>query len=148
MTKGNSKLTKLFYVFRCSNFLSGKKNLEIKEISKDMEFDDGNVSTEEPEISDIANETELDSEPQMYTNPNINTKTNRQLIRDSQLQNRTEEMFECDQCDSKYKQKKHLKIHIQSKHEGVKYACNQCEYQVTKQSSLKNHILSKHKCVN
>ena len=34
--------------------------------------------------------------------------------------------------------------HIQSKHQGVKYACNQCGKQFTFQSAQRNHIRSQH----
>ena len=38
-----------------------------------------------------------------------------------------------------------LRTHVQSKHEGVKYACMHCDYQATTTGSLKRHIDSKHK---
>jgi len=41
-----------FYQERMSEFLNVAKSLEIKEISKDVEFDDGNEPTEETETSD------------------------------------------------------------------------------------------------
>ena len=36
-------------------------------------------------------------------------------------------------------------MHIQAKHEGIKYSCNQCDSQFTRQDSLKKHVLSHHK---
>ena len=41
-----------FYQERMEEFLNTAKNLEVKEISKDVEFDDVNLSTEETDISD------------------------------------------------------------------------------------------------
>ena len=38
----------------------------------------------------------------------------------------------------------HLKSHIQSKHEKIKYSCNQCDHQATTQGNLKRHIQSIH----
>ena len=40
-----------------------------------------------------------------------------------------------------------MTMHIQSKHEGVKYACNQCDHQATRQSNLTQHIQSVHEGV-
>ena len=48
------------------------------------------------------------------------------------------------QCDYQATQQGSLTIHIQSLHEGVKYACNQCEYQATQHGHLTRHIQSKH----
>ena len=35
----------------------------------------------------------------------------------------------CQQCDKAYSTKAHLKAHIHSAHEGLKYACHECEKQ-------------------
>ena len=61
----------------------------------------------------------------------------------SQLQKNTE-VYECNHCQNKFTTKPGLKLHIESKHEGVKFACMQCEYQATRQSALTRHIQSKH----
>ena len=37
-----------------------------------------------------------------------------------------------------------LKLHIKSKHEGVRYPCSHCEYVFTTAGNLKKHIKSKH----
>ena len=37
-----------------------------------------------------------------------------------------------------------LTVHIQSKHEGVKYACDKCGHQFTHKSDLTRHIQTKH----
>ena len=39
----------------------------------------------------------------------------------------------------------HLKIHVKSVHEGVKYICEHCDYKATTRSNLKIHIKSVHK---
>ena len=46
----------------------------------------------------------------------------------------------CDQCDYQATQHCSLKIHIQSQHEGVKYACNLCYYQATQNRHLTVHV--------
>ena len=52
--------------------------------------------------------------------------------------------YACNQCDYQAKQQGNLKIHIQSQHEGVKHDCNYCDYQATQQRNLKVHIKKKH----
>ena len=52
--------------------------------------------------------------------------------------------YACNQCDYQVAKQDNLKIHIQSKHEGVKYACNQCDYQATRQDNLKMHVKRVH----
>ena len=157
-----------FYQERLNEFLNVAKNLEIKEISKDVEFDEENVKSEEPDIPD--NETSLEDEPQTKTYSN--SAKNMQLIDSTQIQRTSEGSFDCDQCESKFTlkgnlmkhiksihegqkyacnqcdfqatQRGHLKIHRQSMHEGVKYSCNQCNYKATQQGHLRTHIRSKH----
>ena len=104
-----------FYQERMNEFLNAAKNLEVKEISKDVEFDDVIESTEEPEMSNNGNDTELVSDSQTYTNTYKNTDTNRVLLSDSHLQRKTEGIFECDQCDSKFESKTGLTLHISVK---------------------------------
>ena len=40
-----------------------------------------------------------------------------------------------------------LKIHIESKHEGVQYSCKQCDYKATDKRKLRTHIESKYEGV-
>ena len=53
--------------------------------------------------------------------------------------------YACDQCDFQGTAKASLKRHIHVKHEGVTIACDQCEYQATRQGHLIRHIQSKHR---
>ena len=52
----------------------------------------------------------------------------------------------CKFCD-KYFKSKHLKTHIKSVHEQIKYPCNLCEYKATVRGSLKRHVESVHEKV-
>ena len=137
-----------FYQERMNEFINVAKNLEIKEISKDVEFDEGNVSFEEPNIPNTG-ENDEDAEPQRKSDEyrNINSSESMQLVDHSTIQRTSEGFFKCDQCKNKYTTKQSLTTHIKSKHEGVKYACSQCEHQAPTQSSLKTHIKSKHEGV-
>ena len=136
-----------FYQERMNEFLNVAKNLEIKEISKDVEYDDENVSNEEPEIPQNETYAEEEVEPQTNTLSSNVDSARRELKDNSQLKRTSEGRFSCDECESSFKRKNHLTSHIKSKHEGVKYACNQCDYQATQQSNLTVHIKSKHEGV-
>ena len=37
-----------------------------------------------------------------------------------------------------------LKVHIDSVHEGIRYACDQCDYRATQKSSLNRHFKRMH----
>ena len=39
----------------------------------------------------------------------------------------------------------HLKKHIESIHEGVRYPCDQCDYRATEKGNLKRHEMFKHR---
>merc|ERR1712133_111993 len=91
-----------FYQERMNDFLNVAKNLEIKEISEEVEFDDGNVSNEEKDETENVSDTELVSKTQTYIYADTNTDTNRPINGDSQLHRKTELIFECDKCDSKF----------------------------------------------
>merc|ERR1712025_991660 len=108
---------------RMQEFLNVAKDLEIKEISEDIEFKDENI---------IKNKSEPVSVP--ITRADID-KNDQQTIVTSQLQKNADGKFNCDQCQSNFTTEAHLERHIQSKHEGVKYACTQCDYQATQKNS-------------
>ena len=134
-----------FYQERLNEFLNVAKNLEIKEISKDVEFDDENVINEEAEIPDPDNETNIEAEPQTKTY--TNSDKSKQLVDPTQIQKSSEGSFSCYQCESKFTLKGNLLTHIKSKHEGLKYACNKCGHQAATQGNLTTHIKSKHEGV-
>jgi len=143
-----------FYQDRMNEFLNVAKNLEIKEISKDVEFNDGEKVDDKQDAPETTQHQsrerdEEDSETDdliinqiIKTNANVDTKNNSNSIVRS-----TNGRFSCDQCEKHYGDKQMLKLHFQSSHEGVKYACNQCDYQATQQSHLTTHIKSKHEGV-
>ena len=146
----NSNTTSVatFYQERINEFLNVAKNLEIKEISKDVEFDHGNELTEETDISD--NDSDQVIEPQQTDTNLIENEIsvkNTDIISKSQLQKNTEGIFKCNQCDSKYTFKRGLRRHIKSTHEGVKYFCNQCDMQFTRNDHLNTHIQTMHEGV-
>ena len=55
-----------------------------------------------------------------------------------------DETFQCIICETKLKNKKNLRIHMQSIHEGKIFQCKLCEYKAKRINSLKRHIQSIH----
>ena len=133
-----------FYQERMGELLNVAKNLEIKEIGKNVnvDCDEGDVKNDDLEIS----ETNLELESEI---DNSIADGNDYPSYHTQISNQSHAggMFDCQQCQKKFTTKGNLKTHFQSEHEGVKYACNQCDYQATQQSSLSIHIKSKHEGV-
>ena len=84
-----------FYQERMNEFLNVAKNLEIKEISKDVEFDGEESSTEEP--TGTENDTEPESDSQLNSDIDIN-ESFVSYIGESQLQKNTEGVYECNHC--------------------------------------------------
>ena len=53
--------------------------------------------------------------------------------------------FICEQCDSKYKRKDHLKTHIEEKHSELKkISCDVCGKEYSNKQNLMRHVKSKH----
>ena len=138
---------------RMKEFLNVAKNLEIKELSKVVEFDGENEIKEETEISGSENNTELISEQQTTSEEE---QKKRKKISDSQSLKKLisqipyrniEGMLNCDQCEGQFTNIRNLNRHVQSKHKGVKYACNQCDHEATQPQNLKIHIKSQHEGV-
>ena len=129
-----------------NEFLSVSKNLEIQELSIDVEIDKSQIETS--------------NQNQEYVTKAENVKHNNitEVKQDYILESNEEESisreiiklgskFQCSQCDKLFSNNKGVHRHIRSAHEGVKYACNQCDHQATHQSSLKIHIQAKHEGV-
>ena len=138
-----------FYQERMNEFLNVAKNLEIKEISKDVEFDDENLDSDSS-ASDLV-EYEKAEEPinNLLEHPaktNTGLSDNMQIISNSKIKYKknTEGRLVCDQCERQFSDHKTIRTHIESIHEGVKYPCNQCNYQATQKTSLEIHVKSKH----
>ena len=65
------------------------------------------------------------------------------------MERNEEILFECSICKAKFKQKKGLKIHIESVHEGKKpFECCVCKEKFAQKGSIKIHIKSVHRCQN
>ena len=149
-----------FHEKRMEEFLSVAKNLGIKAaLGKNAELEDSEQVSEEnvksehggPNIEIEELPIEADAEVQS-SNLEIDNVADKQFSDSSHLRRHIESKHEgvkyaCNLCDYQATQQGKLTIHIQSVHEGVKYACNQCDKQFTKQSSLTSHIQSIHEGV-
>ena len=85
-----------FYQERMNEFLNFAITLEIEEISKVVEFENENASvcTEEPEILDYKNDSEVESEPHLSNDADSNKKPQGQINSSLQLQKNMEGQFE------------------------------------------------------
>ena len=133
-----------FYKKRMNEFLTVAKNLDIRELSKgiieegdsaEVNKDDTNIKTEEFPIQadNVVEPSHLDIDEA----PDVQQKTHNNAVN----------KHECQQCDKAYTRSCLLTRHIQSVHDGVRYACNQCDYQAAYQGDLTKHIQSKHEGV-
>ena len=135
-----------FHGERVNEFLSVSKNLEIQELSIDVEIDKSQIETS--------------NQNQEYVTKAENVKHNNitEVKQDYILESNEEESisreiiklgskFQCSQCDKLFSHNKGVHRHIRSVHEGVKYACNQCDKQFTDQANLTKHIQSVHEGV-
>ena len=52
--------------------------------------------------------------------------------------------YECDLCESVFKNKSSLTDHLNYKHVGIKYPCDKCDFKAARKSNLRAHNLSKH----
>ena len=160
-----------FYQERMEHFLDAAKNLEIKELSKDVEFDEdahGGENLDEMNESGRDYENRRDISTMNSTN-NIDNKSQRLtsvVVKDDPASKQCPDCgkefsfrhamlahhrsahqgvkFPCNQCDFIASTTSHLKRHVESVHEGVKYPCNQCQYQATHRHHLNAHIRNKH----
>ena len=55
--------------------------------------------------------------------------------------------YSCDQCDYTANKYPTLKMHMKSKHDGIRYPCDQCDYSATENGNLKKHKKFKHQGV-
>ena len=128
-----------FYEERMEEFIAVAKSLEIKELcTADTET---NVTpNDEPLPSDQVSGTEILEEQNLTSDCMTNQASQHEKGSIFTINRK----FACDQCEYEATRQKHLTLHIQALHEGVKYACDQCDFKGTTQGSLKRHVQSMH----
>ena len=148
------------YEERVSEFIMVSKNLEIKELS--TELNDHDLTPTNKKIYEhqtISENNEDISKPTLTLIEDIaiaepqakpitiipNKSANGEVIKPEVVS--SDAKHKCQDCEKMYNSKCNLTEHIKSIHKGIKYACNQCDFQATLSSSLKVHIQSKHEGV-
>ena len=139
-----------FFHDRMNDFLNVAKSLEIKEISKDVDYDnteqvqekecEGNfMSDEGHEIGSILDSNNVDEEDSnnVVDNVQMNNK-----IRSSKNE---ANQYPCNKCDKHFTHRQTLYRHFQSAHMGLKFPCYDCEFKGTTRQNLDVHIQSVHK---
>ena len=80
---------------------------------------------------------------------NAAKKTKKKIVKKSK-QNKEEDfmnVYSCGECLYKAKNRYNLRIHEESKHEGVCYSCDHCGYRAKWKKNLKQHVESQHEGV-
>ena len=164
-----------FYQDRMNEFLRVAKDLEVKELNKDVDEVDAEASDQINDQSELHEEllqednviptrptpsgaiieknkpsspVETD-DPESKQCPDCDKEFS---IRHAMLRHHRSAhqgvKYPCSQCDYKATKSGDLKKHFESVHEGVRYPCNQCQYQATQRSKLNTHIKNKHKFIS
>ena len=132
-----------FYEERMDEFLAVAKSLEIKELCN-AETEQSDEPDDEPSSFDQVTSTEYLEEPTVKSDQ-CDYQATHQSNLTKHIQSKHEGVkYACDQCDYRGTQQGSLTVHIRSKHGGVKYACNQCGYHGTTHGHLRTHIKKKH----
>ena len=130
-----------------NEFLSVSKNLEIQQLSKDVEIDEADPSNQNQEYITEAENVDHNIITEEEEGTTIESKPTKEKEVISRKITSVGSKFQCPKCDKLISHMGSLTRHIQSVHEGVKYACNQCDHQATQQSNLARHIQSVHEGV-
>ena len=125
------------YHERMNEFLNVAKNLDIKGIGK-------NVVDEEEETGYVNDKQTFDEDNLILSDER---RTSNQVATNnssSSVVNDQRKQYKCQHCNYRAINSGNLKVHVQTKHEGIKYPCQQCDYQATQSCSLQRHIKLKH----
>ena len=144
---------------RMTEFIMVSKNLEIKELSNEIEMNHQNDSNAEnikldnteEDFDFIEDTTHFNKDgsnvkPQPQTKPVIPNKAAKIKVRRTEIVSGNGK-FKCQDCERSFNSRDNLTYHNKSKHEGVRYSCNQCDKQLLSQGSLTIHIRSVHEGV-
>ena len=152
-----------FYDERKNEFLWAVRNLEIRELCKNVKVSDSEETSNEsvelsPEVLTECGEGN-GSEPILEATHNGNKEVSNNESTSSnssstepnfqtELNDANSSTFNCTQCEKAFASKPGLKYHTRSQHEGTQYECNQCQYQTHHPVKLSYHVKSKHEGIN
>ena len=123
-----------FYQERMNKFLDVAKDLDLKEIGKSVDLDEGQNTV--PDDNNIDDTPVIIDNSRDYDDLNTVLKVNEN------------DKYSCDKCESAFITYSGLYLHKKSKHEGVKYPCQQCDFKATQVGHLNQHVKSKHEGMN
>ena len=148
-----TNITEDYEVFKLELSNNGEETLMVQETEQNIEIDkqdreaevfeskytetDGKLQSQEEKCEEdntVKNNDFLDHTK--FLLDTCNSKTLKQPV--------IKQKHACPHCPYEAKKKEHLKIHIQSVHDGIKYPCPHCDYRATTKGSLKRHIQRKH----
>ena len=138
-----------FFHDRMNDFLNVAKSLEIKEISKDVDFD----NTEQLQEKECEQNFKTDDGHEIENISNSNNfveDTSNNVVEEEQINNKIRSyrneanQYPCEKCDKHFTNRQNLYRHFKSAHMGVKYPCDDCEFKGTTRKDLERHIQSVH----
>ena len=127
-----------FYHQRMNEFLNVAKNLDIKEIGKNVidEIEENEVETQNFEKLDHAR-----SDENHYISDLSSNITSQEIKASSYSLNRGDmKPYKCLQCDYQAANKGNFTNHVQTKHDDIKYPCQKCSFQTNSTASLQRHM--------
>ena len=111
-----------------NEFLSVSKNLEIQELSKDVEIDQPQIHQPNQNQEYVTEHDDMDHNNTIEAEQVSTLKSDEVISREI---SRVGSKFQCPQCGKLFTENRNVHAHIRYAHEGVKYACKQCDQQFT-----------------
>jgi len=131
-----------FYHDKMNEFLNVAKSFQIKEINKDVEYNDVDTfKGQENEENNLLNNFDIydSSINQRYVPEDIGETDTKVVGYKNEAGN-----YQCGKCEKKFAYSCGLNRHSESAHEGVRYPCNKCNHTFTLKVNLMKHIKSVH----
>ena len=152
-----------FYQERIKEFLKVAKDLDIKLLNKDVEYQESTTQVIDKEKNEYEEQEASSMEVNISNNQNdeIGDTLDKDMMNNSSeeatehRENNLEDFevgkfvckLTCNLCNAKFNIRKTLQSHIQSAHEGLRYKCNPCDKMYTSNSTLWSHIKAVHEGV-
>ena len=133
------------YKERMNDFLNVARSLEIKEISKEIDFDADDSSSQDQEYNENIN-PKIDNlhEEENIVNTNFKEEDIDYMSTKFTTHMNEATQYHCNKCDKQFKNSGNLNRHIKSLHDGIKFPCNECGHKATSKQHLGTHIKSVH----
>ena len=132
------------YLDRMTEFLNVATSLELKEISKDVDFEKEETNQVQENVEDIQsnqrNTNEYESKLSSHSGMEEEIKNETKI---SSYNNEIGQYL-CNKCDKQFSFSFSLTRHIKSVHEEIRYPCNQCEKTFRESRNVTRHIQSVH----